>query len=65
MFIFFLKDKDPYGIVPLENIKVRSVTGAKNTFELYSDTNEIKACKKTGNGQFVKGRYSVKMWGIM
>ena len=50
------EDKDPYGIVPLENLKVRLVNNPRNAFELYSETNEVKSCKKTSNGQLVKGK---------
>jgi len=51
-------DKDPCGIIPLENLLVRSVEakGHKNVFELYSQTGEIKSCKLE-NGQLVKGHH--------
>lgn len=52
------QDKDPCGIIPLENILVRNVEmkGHKNVFELHSQTGEIKACKLE-NGQLVKGHH--------
>jgi len=62
MFILLQKkkedDKDPCGIIPLENLLVRSVDikSHKNIFELYSQNGEIKSCKLE-NGQLVKGHH--------
>ena len=53
------QDKEPKGIIPLENIQVREVTsdrGKPNCFELYSAANEvIKACKTDSDGRVIEG----------
>jgi cytohesin len=55
----FTTDKEPKGIIPLENIQVREVTTDRskpNCFELYSATNEvIKACKTDSEGKVIEG----------
>jgi len=52
------EDKLPYGIIPLENLLVRSIElkGHKHCFELYSQNGEIKSCKLE-NGQLVRGHH--------
>jgi len=54
-----LQDKEPKGIIPLENIQVREVAGDRNKpncFELYSASNEvIKACKTDSEGKVIEG----------
>ena len=57
-FIYY-QDKEPKGIIPLENIQVREVKeGNKpNCFELFSVNNDvIKACKTDSDGKVVEGR---------
>jgi len=55
----FTTDKEPRGIIPLENIRVREVSTERNKphcFELYSAGNEvIKACKTDSEGKVVEG----------
>ena len=57
----FLQDKEPKGIIPLENIQVREVVSEKsnrqNTFELYAESSSdvIKACKVDSDGKVVEG----------
>ncbi|XP_067673360.1 cytohesin-1-like isoform X1 [Haliotis asinina] len=60
----YTTDKEPKGIIPLENIQVREVPQDKankpNCFELYSGGNDIiKACKVDGDGKVVEGRHTV------
>lgn len=58
----FTTDKEPRGIIPLENIQVREVTDRNkpNCFELFSVNNEIiKACKTDSEGKVVEGKHSV------
>lgn len=58
----FTTDKEPRGIIPLENIRVREVAdrGKQHCFELYSSVNEvIKACKTDSEGKVVEGKHSV------
>ena len=58
-FIVLFLLKEPRGIIPLENIRVREVSTEKNKphcFELYSAGNEvIKACKTDSEGKVVEG----------
>ncbi|XP_071748045.1 cytohesin-1 isoform X6 [Lepeophtheirus salmonis] len=58
----FTTDKEPRGIIPLENIRVREV-GDRNKshcFELFSAGNEvIKACKTDSEGKVVEGKHTV------
>lgn len=54
----FTTDKEPRGIIPLENIRVRETTERSKPycFELYSTGNEvIKACKTDSEGKVVEG----------
>jgi len=54
----FTTDKEPRGIIPLENIRVREVPDRSkpHCFELYSADNEvIKACKTDSEGKVVEG----------
>ena len=54
----FTTDKEPRGIIPLENISVREVPDRSkpHCFELYSSVNEvIKACKTDSEGKVVEG----------
>ncbi|XP_023344069.1 cytohesin-1 [Eurytemora carolleeae] len=58
----FTTDKEPRGIIPLENIKVREITdrNKEHCFELYSGGNEvIKACKTDSEGKVVEGKHTV------
>lgn len=61
MFYVNLQDKEPKGIIPLENIQVRELlpesTNRQNCFELFSVAgNEvIKACKVDSDGKVVEG----------
>lgn len=57
-------DKEPKGIIPLENVKVRAVEDDKttrtNTFEIYSNTSEIiKACKTDPTGRLIESQHTV------
>ena len=54
----FTTDKEPRGIIPLENIRVRDVIDRSkpHCFELFSAGNEvIKACKTDSEGKVVEG----------
>ncbi|XP_019641930.1 PREDICTED: cytohesin-1-like [Branchiostoma belcheri] len=59
----YTTDKEPRGIIPLENLQVRLVEDSKkpNCFELYpSEANSkavIKACKTDSEGKVVEGRH--------
>merc|ERR1712227_609248 len=58
----FTTDKEPRGIIPLENIRVREVSdrSKQHCFELFSAGNEvIKACKTDSEGKVVGGKHSV------
>ncbi|KAL5018132.1 hypothetical protein ScPMuIL_003854 [Solemya velum] len=60
----YTQDKEPKGIIPLENLQVREVPAEKsnkpNSFELYAASNDIiKACKVDGEGKVVEGRHNV------
>jgi len=58
----FTTDKEPRGIIPLENIRVREVSdrSKQHCFELFSANNEvIKACKTDSEGKVVEGKHSV------
>jgi cytohesin len=56
-----VQDKEPKGIIPLENIQVREVTQEKrpHCFELFSlsggGSDVIKACKVDSDGKVVEG----------
>lgn len=58
-------DKEPRGIIPLENVLVRDIPDSKsskqNTFELYSSLGPgevIKACKTDADGKVNEGRHT-------
>jgi len=58
----FTTDKEPRGIIPLENIKVREVSdrNKQHCFELFCSGNEvIKACKTDSEGKVVEGKHTV------
>ncbi|BFZ18128.1 hypothetical protein BsWGS_21168 [Bradybaena similaris] len=60
----YTTDKEPKGIIPLENIQVREVPTEKsraNSFELFCSGNSeiIKACKMDSDGKVIEGRHSV------
>ncbi|CAG5114531.1 unnamed protein product, partial [Candidula unifasciata] len=60
----YTTDKEPKGIIPLENIQVREVPLEKsrpNSFELFCSGNSevIKACKVDSDGRVIEGRHSV------
>jgi len=68
VFIIFceflsLQDREPKGIIPLENVLVREITvkGTKAPcFEIHSASNEfIKACKTDSEGKVVEGNGSL------
>lgn len=58
----FTTDKEPKGIIPLENIQVRDVPERSKPycFELYSANNTtIKACKTDHEGKVIEGKHNV------
>jgi len=58
----FTTDKEPRGIIPLENISIRDVTdrSKQHCFELFCSGNEvIKACKTDSDGKVVEGKHTV------
>uniref|UniRef100_A0A0B7A629 SEC7 domain-containing protein n=2 Tax=Arion vulgaris TaxID=1028688 RepID=A0A0B7A629_9EUPU len=60
----YTTDKEPKGIIPLENIQVREVPTEKsrpNCFELFSSGSSevIKACKVDSDGKVVEGHHNV------
>ncbi|CAJ0596936.1 unnamed protein product [Cylicocyclus nassatus] len=56
-------DKEPRGIIPLQNVGVRRVENASRPFmfEIFSlnEDGRIKACKTEQTGKLVEGRHSV------
>lgn len=61
----YTTDKEPRGIIPLENVLVRELLDSKtskpNTFELYSALGPgevIKACKTDADGKVNEGRHT-------
>lgn len=61
----FTTDKEPRGIIPLENVLVRDLPDSKsskpNSFELYSSLGPgevIKACKTESDGKVNEGRHT-------
>lgn len=61
----YTTDKEPRGIIPLENVLVRDLPDSKssksNTFELYSALGSgevIKACKTDADGKVIEGRHT-------
>ncbi|XP_015790227.1 cytohesin-1 [Tetranychus urticae] len=60
----YTTDKEPRGIIPLENVQVREIQdrGKPNCFELYSALGQnevIKACKTDSEGRVMEGRHTV------
>ncbi|KAF0760930.1 cytohesin-1 [Aphis craccivora] len=60
----YTTDKEPRGIIPLENIEVREVSDRHkpHCFELYAapgTTDFIKACKTDSEGKVVEGKHTV------
>ncbi|XP_015110067.1 cytohesin-1 isoform X3 [Diachasma alloeum] len=58
----YTTDKEPRGIIPLENIQVREVQDRNkpHCFELYAAGSEfIKACKTDSEGKVVEGKHTV------
>ncbi|XP_024624007.1 cytohesin-2 [Neophocaena asiaeorientalis asiaeorientalis] len=58
------QDKEPRGIIPLENLSIREVDDPRkpNCFELYIRNNKgqlIKACKTEADGRVVEGNHMV------
>jgi len=58
----YTTDKEPRGIIPLENIQVREVSDRNkhHCFELYASGSDfIKACKTDSEGKVVEGKHTV------
>ncbi|XP_024873049.1 cytohesin-1 isoform X5 [Temnothorax curvispinosus] len=58
----YTTDKEPRGIIPLENIQVREIQDRHkpHCFELYAAGSEfIKACKTDSEGKVVEGKHTV------
>ncbi|XP_050032930.3 cytohesin-1 isoform X1 [Dermacentor andersoni] len=58
----YTTDKEPRGIIPLENVQVKEVQDRHkpNCFELFSVGSElIKACKTDSEGKVVEGKHTV------
>ncbi|XP_013885293.1 cytohesin-1 isoform X2 [Austrofundulus limnaeus] len=60
----YTTDKEPRGIIPLENLSVRELEDSKkpNCFELFIANNKdqvIKACKTEADGRVVEGNHTV------
>lgn len=58
----YTTDKEPRGIIPLENIQVREMDDRTkaNCFGLYATGSEyIKACKTDNDGKVVEGKHTV------
>ncbi|OWK58911.1 Cytohesin-4 [Lonchura striata] len=58
----YTTDKEPLGIIPLENLSVQKVNDPKkpNCFELFNPNckgQKIKACKTDGDGKVVEGKH--------
>ncbi|XP_015687442.1 cytohesin-4 [Protobothrops mucrosquamatus] len=58
----YTTDKEPLGIIPLENLSVQPVDDPKkpNCFELFNANckgQKIKACKTDGDGRVVEGKH--------
>ncbi|XP_054898605.1 cytohesin-1b isoform X2 [Poeciliopsis prolifica] len=59
----YTTDKEPRGIIPLENLSIREVEDSKkpNCFELFIPNNKyqvIKACKTEADGRVVEGNHT-------
>lgn len=60
--MYALQDKEPRGIIPLENVEVRAVDDRTrpHAFEIFSKNSEIiKACKTDTDGRVVEGKHNV------
>jgi len=58
----YTTDKEPRGIIPLENIRIRDANerNKPHCFELYAmGTDFIKACKTDSEGKVVEGKLFV------
>ncbi|MGH0139236.1 UNVERIFIED_CONTAM: hypothetical protein FKN15_068645 [Acipenser sinensis] len=60
----YTTDKEPRGIIPLENLSIREVEDPRkpNCFELYNPNHKgqvIKACKTEADGRVVEGNHVV------
>ncbi|KAI5103174.1 cytohesin-3, partial [Silurus meridionalis] len=60
----YTTDKEPRGIIPLENLSIRDVDEPRkpNCFELYNPSHKgqvIKACKTEADGRVVEGNHVV------
>uniref|UniRef100_A0A8C1B111 Cytohesin 3a n=1 Tax=Cyprinus carpio carpio TaxID=630221 RepID=A0A8C1B111_CYPCA len=60
----YTTDKEPRGIIPLENLSIREVEEPRkpNCFELYNPSHKgqvIKACKTEADGKVVEGNHVV------
>ncbi|GLD57580.1 cytohesin-3 [Lates japonicus] len=60
----YTTDKEPRGIIPLENLSIREVDEPRkpNCFELYNPNHKgqvIKACKTEADGRVVEGNHVV------
>ncbi|MEQ2187215.1 Cytohesin-3, partial [Goodea atripinnis] len=60
----YTTDKEPRGIIPLENLSIREVEEPRkpNCFELYNPNHKgqvIKACKTEADGRVVEGNHVV------
>uniref|UniRef100_A0A8B9HL55 Cytohesin 3 n=1 Tax=Astyanax mexicanus TaxID=7994 RepID=A0A8B9HL55_ASTMX len=60
----YTTDKEPRGIIPLENLSIREVEEPRkpNCFELYNPSHKgqvIKACKTEADGRVVEGNHVV------
>jgi cytohesin len=57
----FSTDKEPRGIIPLENVRAHVVEDKSRpySFEIYSNTSDvIKACKTDSDGRLVEGKHT-------
>ncbi|KAK7879471.1 hypothetical protein WMY93_033820 [Mugilogobius chulae] len=59
----YTTDKEPRGIIPLENLSIREVEDSKkpNCFELFIPEHKdqvIKACKTEADGRVVEGNHT-------
>uniref|UniRef100_A0A915IED8 Cytohesin 1 n=1 Tax=Romanomermis culicivorax TaxID=13658 RepID=A0A915IED8_ROMCU len=58
----YTTDKEPRGIIPLENVQIRETTDKSRTncFEIYATNSDIiKACKTDSEGKVVEGKHNV------
>ncbi|XP_053577201.1 cytohesin-4 [Bombina bombina] len=55
----FITDKEPLGIIPLENLSIEIVDDPKkpHCFDLHAEGQTIKACKAHGDGRMVQGKH--------